>query len=112
MEMLDAVQGARKTKARGWRRLTRAERREARWGYAFIGLWIVGFLTFYFLPMAASLVFSFFDFELTRPDEATFIGLDNWRKLLFEDPRVWQALRVTFTFALISLPIGSSTAST
>ena len=106
MEMLDAVQGARKTKGRGWRRLTRAERREARWGYAFIGLWIVGFLTFYFLPMAASLVFSFFDFELTRPDEATFIGLDNWRKLLFEDPRVWQALRVTFTFALISLPIG------
>ena len=56
--------------------------------------------------MAASLVFSFFDFELTKPDEATFIGLDNWRKLLFEDPRVWQALRVTFTFALISLPIG------
>jgi multiple sugar transport system permease protein len=106
MEMLEAVQGARTTKRRGWRKLTRAERREARWGYAFIGLWIVGFLTFYFLPMAASLAFSFFDFDLTRPDQATFIGLDNWRKLLFEDPRVWQALRVTFTFALISLPIG------
>lgn len=106
MEMLDAVQGARKTKGRGWRSLSRAERREARWGYAFIGLWIVGFLTFYFLPMAASLAFSFFDFELTNPGEAQFIGFENWRKLLFEDPRVWQALRVTFTFAFISLPIG------
>jgi multiple sugar transport system permease protein len=106
MEMLEAVQGARKTKRRGWRSLTRAERREARWGYAFIGLWIVGFLTFYFLPMAASLAFSFFDFELTNPGDAEFIGFDNWRRLLFEDPRVWQALRVTFTFAFISLPIG------
>lgn len=35
-----------------------------------------------------------------------FVGLDNWRRMLFEDPRTWQALRVTFTFAAISLPIG------
>jgi multiple sugar transport system permease protein len=107
MEMLEAVRDSTQTaKRRGWRGLTKAERREARWGYGFIGLWIVGFLTFYFIPMAASLTFSFFDFELTKPDEATFIGFENWRRLLFEDPRVWQALRVTFTFAAISLPIG------
>ena len=110
MEMLEAAYAARTTKRRGWRSLTRAERREARWGYGFIGLWIAGFLTFYLLPMAASLAFSFFEFDLTRPDEATFIGLANWRTLLFEDPRVWQALRVTFTFAAISLPIGMASA--
>jgi multiple sugar transport system permease protein len=34
------------------------------------------------------------------------VGLQNWRRLLFEDPRVWQSLRVTFVFAAISLPIG------
>lgn len=88
------------------RRLTAAERREARWGFAFIGLWLVGFLSFYLLPMLASLVFSFMDFDLLNPGAATFIGLGHWRRLLFEDPRVWQSLRVTFVFAAISLPIG------
>ena len=79
---------------------------EERWGYAFIGLWLVGFLIFYLTPMVASFVFSLFDFQLANPDEARFIGLANWRRLLFDDPLVWQSLRVTFTFALISLPIG------
>lgn len=88
------------------RRLTPAERREARWGYGFIGLWLIGFSLFYFLPMLASLVFSFLDFDLLNPGEARFVGFEHWRRLLFEDPRVWQALRVTFTFAAISLPIG------
>ncbi|MBX3144393.1 MAG: sugar ABC transporter permease [Trueperaceae bacterium] len=91
-------------------RLTKAERREARWGYAFIGLWMVGFLAFYLTPMLASLVFSFLDFDLTRPGDATFVGFQHWRRLLFEDPRTYQALRVTFTFAAISLPIGMASA--
>lgn len=110
MSYLQEFQEAGRAKRRGWLGLTKAERREARWGYAFIGLWIVGFLAFYFLPMGASLVFSFFEFELTRPGEAEFIGLGNWRRMLFEDPRTWQALRVTFTFAAIALPIGMASA--
>jgi multiple sugar transport system permease protein len=88
------------------KRLSRAELREARWGYAFIGLWLVGFFAFYLLPMAASLVFSFLDLDLLEPSKSSFVGLQNWRRLLFEDPRVWQSLRVTFVFAAISLPIG------
>ncbi|MFU8888851.1 MAG: carbohydrate ABC transporter permease [Trueperaceae bacterium] len=92
---------------KGWRkRLSRAELREARWGYAFIGLWLVGFFAFYLLPMAASLVFSFLDLNLLDPSKSSFVGLQNWRRLFFEDPRVWQSLRVTFVFAAISLPIG------
>jgi multiple sugar transport system permease protein len=88
------------------KRLSRAERREARWGFAFIGLWLVGFVAFYLVPMAASLVFSFLDVDLLNPARTTFVGFANWRRLLFEDPRVWQSLQVTFTFAAISLPIG------
>lgn len=113
MSYLQEFQRARRSVSRrGWFGLTRAERREARWGYFFIGLWIIGFLAFYLLPMGASLVFSFFEFELTKPGEAEFIGFANWRRLLFEDPRTWQALRVTFTFAAISLPIGMISALT
>jgi multiple sugar transport system permease protein len=88
------------------KKLSRSELREARWGYAFIGLWLVGFIAFYALPMLASLVFSFLDFDLLNPGQTTFVGFTHWRRLLFEDPRVWQSLRVTFVFAAISLPIG------
>jgi multiple sugar transport system permease protein len=104
---VDYVTEVKRSLAGGRRaRLSPAERREARWGYAFIGLWLIGFLAFYLVPMAASLVFSFLDFDLLNPGEATFVGLAHWRRLFFEDPRVWQSLRVTFLFAAISLPIG------
>ncbi len=105
MAFLDEFQRARRE--RGTRtRLGKLALREARWGYAFIGLWMIGFCLWYLFPMAASLVFSLFDFQLTAPEEARFIGLANWRRLLFEDALVWQSLLVTFKFALISLPIG------
>jgi multiple sugar transport system permease protein len=81
-------------------------RAEARWGYTFIALWLIGFTLFYFAPMIASFIFSLFDFQLTAPQDARFIGLANWQRLLFQDALVWQSLGVTFTFALISLPIG------
>lgn len=90
----------------GREKMGRLARTEARWGYAFIGLWLVGFLVFYLTPMVASFIFSLYDFQLANPDEARFIGLENWRRLLFDDPLVWRSLQVTFTFALISLPIG------
>ena len=102
--MLDEV---RRLGRRGKReKMGRLARTEARWGYAFIGLWLVGFLVFYLIPMVASLAFSLYDFKLNAPDEARFIGLANWRRLLFDDPLVWQSLLVTFKFALISLPVG------
>jgi multiple sugar transport system permease protein len=81
-------------------------RRKARWGYAFISLWIVGFTLFYLVPMIASLVFSLYDFQLATPEDSRFIGLANWRRMLFDDPLVWRSLGVTFKFALITLPIG------
>ena len=53
-------------------------RREQLWGYLFISPWIIGFILFTFLPMAAALVFSFTDFDLREPDEIQFIGLENY----------------------------------
>jgi len=106
VDYLTELQRSLREGRKGRPRLTKAELREARWGYGFIGLWLIGFIIFYFLPMLASLGFSFLDFDLLNPGEATFVGFTHWRRLLFEDPRVWQSLRVTFIFAAISLPIG------
>ena len=47
-----------------WKNLSKLEKREARWGYGFIGLWLIGFFLFYFLPMVVSLFFSLMDFTV------------------------------------------------
>ena len=78
--------------------------REAFWGLVFIGPWVVGFLLFTIGPLIASLVLSFTDFNLVRPEAMQFVGLENYARLA-ADPLVGQGLLVTIKFALIAVPI-------
>jgi ABC-type sugar transport system permease subunit len=79
-------------------------RREAAWGFAFIGLWLVGFLLFTAGPLIASFIISFTNFDLGHPETWSFVGLDNYRTAL-SDPNVRQGLLVTLKFGLISIPL-------
>ena len=87
-----------------------SRRREARWGLLFISPWLIGFLIFYLAPMIISLVLSTYNFTLSAPEDARFVGLDNWKRMLFNDANTWDSLKVTFVFGAISLPIGMFTA--
>jgi multiple sugar transport system permease protein len=77
-----------------------------RWGLFFISPWIIGFLLFYLLPMVASFVFSLFNFNLATPDEASFIGFNNWQRALVDDKEVIASFIKTFKFSAITLPAG------
>jgi len=77
---------------------------QKRWGWLFLSPWLIGFFVFTLIPIVASLIFSFTDFYLTRPEQIKFVGLNNWAKL-FADPLTLNSLRVTFGFALLSLPV-------
>ncbi|MEX1169075.1 MAG: sugar ABC transporter permease [Chloroflexota bacterium] len=79
-------------------------RREALWGYAFISPWIIGFVLFMFLPMAAALIFSFTDFDLRKPDEINFIGLRNYERLL-SDSAIAHSMAITVRFIAITVPL-------
>ncbi len=79
-------------------------RRERNWGLIFLAPWIVGFLLFFAVPMVASLFFSFTNFNLLKPEEVRFIGVENWVRM-FNDPNVRQSLMVTLRFLLISVPL-------
>lgn len=78
-------------------------RRDAIWGLAFIAPWIFGFIVFTVGPLVASLILSFTDFNLVRPEDTTFIGLDNYIQMA-SDPLVISGLLVTVKFALIAIP--------
>ncbi len=84
------------------RTLSLRGRAEERWGWLFVSPWIAGFLAFTFGPMLASMYFSVTRFDGRNFPE--FIGLRNFTGLL-ADPKVWNSLRVTFTFAFVSLPL-------
>jgi multiple sugar transport system permease protein len=78
-------------------------RREIFWGLVFVGPWILGFLLFTLGPLIASLVLSFTDFNLVRPEAVQFVGVDNYVRMA-SDPLVLQGLVVTARFALIAVP--------
>ena len=80
-------------------------RREAGWGLLFVSPWIIGFLAFTLIPIAASLVLTFTNYTLTQSASAHFVGLENYRTLI-ADSQVWSSLLVTIRFGAIALPVG------
>jgi multiple sugar transport system permease protein len=111
-QVVDAMVASRPDEAStssGRRRRPRravGERRRRRQGLLFVSPWLIGLSVFYLIPLLASLVFSFTDYELVdQDDQATqFIGLDNWRRL-FDDPDVRHSAWVTVRFAFLFVPM-------
>jgi ABC-type sugar transport system permease subunit len=87
------------------RPMSRLSRIEARWGYIFIAPWIIGFLLFTFLPMAATFVFTLTNIALNQKVPLQFTGLSNYQRL-FGDVQTWESLGVTLRFAILALPVG------
>lgn len=80
------------------------KRREIRWGMLFLSPWFIGLLAFTAVPILVSLAFSFTNFDPIHPENTRFIGLHNFA-MLFTDPGVRRAVKVTGLFALISIPL-------
>jgi multiple sugar transport system permease protein len=77
-------------------------RREERTGWLWVQAWLIGFVLFTLGPIVASLILGFTNWDGFRP--AKFIGLDNYRRILTEDPLFWQSLTVTAKYAVLYLP--------
>lgn len=94
-------------------------RREMNNGLLFLSPWLFGFVAFTFLPMIATLVFSFLDLSITDGIFSTpkFVGFDNYARLWIDpqagvNPLKWfdsktpSSMLITIKFALIALPVG------
>lgn len=65
--------------------------------------WVLGVIGITVIPVLASLYFSLTDYNLlTAP---TWIGLDNYRDLLFNDPRFITSVVVTAVYSFVSVPL-------
>jgi multiple sugar transport system permease protein len=77
-------------------------RREAIAGLLFTAPWILSLLLFTAYPVLASGYFSFTEYNVIQPPE--WIGLENYRSML-DDQAVGIAVRNSFYYALISVPV-------
>jgi multiple sugar transport system permease protein len=92
---LPARPGAREGLRRAWRRNGA--------GYLFLLPWLAGFFGLTLGPTLASLYLSFTSFDLLTPPR--WIGLENYIYMFTLDERFRQALEVTFTYVLWSVPL-------
>lgn len=70
---------------------------------AFLAPSLVGFVTFNAGPLIGSMVISLFEWNLIS--SPSFIGLENYRRMLFDDPRFWTVMSNTFWFVIGSVPV-------
>lgn len=81
----------------------RARLRSQLGGYGFLLPWLLGFVVLTLGPAVSSFYLSLTDFGLMGP--ANWIGTENYVRIASDDPRFWTAMRVTFTFVLLSVPL-------
>src|SRR5690242_4190356 len=83
--------------------LSRQERHNLRNGLLFAAPAIVGFLLFVAYPIAASVYYSFTSYSILQPGR--WVGLENYRELLTEDPIFYTSLLNTVYMAVVTIPL-------
>lgn len=84
--------------------ISRLRRKQALTGLLYVTPWLIGFLLLKLVPIAGSLAFSFTDFNMLKPEDISFIGLDNYARIL-SDRTAGFFLWTTLGFALLSIPV-------
>lgn len=82
------------------------EKKRARYAYLFLLPWTLGVLLFFLVPMFKSCYYAFCKLQLESGGfKTSFIGLENFRYALRDDPNYTDNLFSSFNSFLISLPL-------
>lgn len=89
-----------------FRDLSPVVRRRLFWGLFFISPWIIGFCAFTAYPIAASLFYSFTDYNIINRSP-NFVGWDNYLDFAQGRYDTWKSLGVTFRY--VAMLVGLAT---
>lgn len=73
-------------------------------GYALVLPWLLGFIIWQIYPFAYSFYLAFTDYNVLQPPQ--WVGLANFKRMFFEDPRFWPSVRLTLLYSFLSVPLG------
>ncbi len=77
-----------------------------RYSYLFIAPAVILFCIFVLIPVITSFFLSFTKYNILSPPQ--WVGLGNYRQILFNDLRFWKALRNTAIYVAGIVPVGIS----
>jgi len=80
------------------------QQREAHAGLLFVMPWVLSLLLFTAYPVLASMYFSFTDYNIVQSPR--WIGMENYRTMLTDDPSFWKGVQNTGVYTLVSVPLG------
>ncbi len=72
-------------------------------GYGFLMPWLAGLLGLTLGPALFSLYLSFTKYDLVS--DPKWIGMGNYVRIFSTDPKFWIAMKVTFTYVFLSVPL-------
>lgn len=72
-------------------------------GYMLMAPWIFGFILMWFLPACISIFYSFTNFNMLSAPQ--WVGFDNYIRIFTTDKNFQQALKVTFLYVLLLVPL-------
>lgn len=72
-------------------------------GYLFISPWLICFIVFTVIPIVASFVLAFTQYDILSAPK--WIGLDNFQRMLFKDARYWKSVMATFYYVFTAIPL-------
>src|SRR6266571_4249908 len=86
----------------------RSEPRRRAWqrnltGYLFIAPWLFAFLAFTAIPISASALLAFTNYNVLSSN-LSWVGLGNFNAML-QDQRFWRAVRATLQYAFLAVPL-------
>ena len=71
--------------------------------FAFTSPWVIGFLSFGIYPIIISFYYSLCQYDVLR--EPMFIGLENYRTIIYEDAYFWKTIWNTLYYTIFRVPI-------
>ena len=86
------------------KQLSGGKRYESFAGYVFSLPAVALLLTFLAVPIIYTVYYSVFQYQVMRPNDITFIGFQNYQKLI-SDSDFWLSLRNTFYFTFVVVPV-------
>ncbi len=73
--------------------------------YLFLAPFLILWLVWFFYPFLQSFLISFQNFDFSQMDKARFIGLENYTKLLVNNPEFYAAIGHTVIIVLVAVPL-------
>jgi multiple sugar transport system permease protein len=78
-------------------------RKEQRAAYLFLSPWLIGLALFWLIPIGWSVWLSLNEWSIIK--EPHWLGLQNFKEMLFDDRTFWVSIRVTLKYMMMSVPL-------